>query len=361
MTTAVRFFALVSANPAIADMLARVMGHAPLLAGKLARRAELLDVLIGADLSDLAEADAYRAQISARVARAADLETALDEVRRWSGEQRFRTGVALVEGLVDPAAASRSYSDIADAALSALMPRVRAELVERHGDIEGFVPVVLAMGRYGGRALTEQSDLDLVFLYSAEGSTAENGESGGGGADGGAPLGQTIWANRLFQRYVSALTVPTAVGPLYEVDTRLRPSGAQGLLAVSIRTFRQYQEESAWTWEHMALTRAPSGGGRRGGGGGRCRHPRGARSRPRDAGIRCAGGRRRCAPTWTRAHPQAGPLDVKRGKGGLIDLEFDRPLPAIAATGAHLDPRPAPAIAGLVAGGPLGARNGGRA
>ncbi|MCV5707315.1 hypothetical protein OFN27_29540, partial [Escherichia coli] len=74
--------------------------------------------------------------------------------------------------------------------------------------------------------------------------------------DGGRPLGATLYFNRLAQRVSAALSVPTAEGALYEVDTRLRPSGAQGPLAVSLDSFARYQRENAWTWEHMALTRA---------------------------------------------------------------------------------------------------------
>src|SRR4029077_10266345 len=107
--------------------------------------------------------------------------------------------------------------------------------------------VILGLGRMGGGALTHASDLDLVYLFT--GDFADE-------SDGGRPLGGQCYYNRLGQRVTGALSVPTAEGALYEVDTRLRPSGDQGPLAVSFDSFARYQQEQAWTWEHMALCRA---------------------------------------------------------------------------------------------------------
>jgi glutamate-ammonia-ligase adenylyltransferase len=87
----------------------------------------------------------------------------------------------------------------------------------------------------------------VVFLFSG----LHEPES-----DGRRPLGATLYYNRLAQRVIAALSVPTAAGALYEVDTRLRPSGAQGPISVSFESFERYQREEAWTWEHMALCRA---------------------------------------------------------------------------------------------------------
>ena len=105
----------------------------------------------------------------------------------------------------------------------------------------------MGLGRLGGEALTHASDLDLVYLFSG----THEAES-----DGPRPLRATDYFNRLAPRVTAALSVPTASGPLYDVDTRLRPSGTDGMLAVSLESFARYQSEQAWTWEHMALTRA---------------------------------------------------------------------------------------------------------
>src|SRR5690606_2499083 len=116
-----------------------------------------------------------------------------------------------------------------------------------HGHVPGGRLVVVGLGRYGGALLTARSDLDIDYLLSG----AHDAES-----DGAKPLAATRYFNRLAQRVTGALSVPTAAGALYEIDTRLRPSGVQGLLAVNIESFVRYQVEQAWTWEHMALTRA---------------------------------------------------------------------------------------------------------
>ena len=140
-------------------------------------------------------------------------------------------------------------------------------------------------------------------------------------SDGAKPLGPNDYFNRLASRVTAALSVPTAAGPLYELDTRLRPEGAKGMLTVSLDAFERYQREEAWTWEHMALCRArPVFGSPRGARAGR----RDDRRDPRDAARFCHG-RGGCGEdAGGDGPPQAahGPLDVKLGPGGLVDLEF---------------------------------------
>src|SRR5262249_55189264 len=107
---------------------------------------------------------------------------------------------------------------------------------------------ILALGRLGGREMTSTSDLDLIVVYDFD---AERPES-----CGPRPLYGAQYFSRLTQRLISALTAQTNYGVLYRVDMRLRPSGRSGPLATQIGGFASYQEHEAWTWEHMALTRA---------------------------------------------------------------------------------------------------------
>jgi glutamate-ammonia-ligase adenylyltransferase len=176
-----------------------------------------------------------------------DLERQLDHVRRLVGERRFALGVQLVEGASDPLAVARGYSDLADAALGSLTHSTILAFEAAHGRIPEGELIILALGRYGVRALTHASDLDLILLFTGD-LMAES--------DGRRPLGTTTYFNRLGQRVIANLSVPTAAGRLYEIDTRLRPQGNQGPLVASLEAFAQYQREDAWTWEHMALTRA---------------------------------------------------------------------------------------------------------
>jgi glutamate-ammonia-ligase adenylyltransferase len=160
--------------------------------------------------------------------------------------------------------------------------------------------------------LTHASDLDLVYLFTGDFLTE---------SDGPKPLGATQYFNRLGQRITNALSVQTAAGPLYEVDTRLRPSGAQGLLAVSLDSFAKYQREEAWTWEHLALTRA-----RPIFGSAKARAALGAiltetLERSRDF-PELARNAVKMRGDIAKHKPPASELDVKMVPGGLVDLEF---------------------------------------
>jgi glutamate-ammonia-ligase adenylyltransferase len=178
--------------------------------------------------------------------------------------------------------------------------------------VPGGELLVLALGRLGGGALTHASDLDLVYLFTGD-ILPES--------DGGRPLGATTYFNRLAQRVSAALSVPTASGPLYEVDTRLRPSGTQGLLAVSLDSFDLYQRESAWTWEHMALTRARPIYGSANARAALAAIVDATLHRPREAGKLVADAAKMRADI-ARHKPPAGRFDVKLIPGGLIDAEF---------------------------------------
>ncbi len=128
------------------------------------------------------------------------------------------------------------------------LPAVETEFARRHGRVPGGAFAVIGMGRLGSREMTLASDLDLILIYDAPPDSD--------GSDGALPLSVSAYYARLSQRLIGAITAPTAEGPLYPVDMRLRPSGAAGPIASSMESFDRYQREAAWTWEHMALTRA---------------------------------------------------------------------------------------------------------
>ena len=201
--------------------------------------------------------------------------------------------------------------------------------------------VVLGLGRLGGRALTHASDLDLIYLFDAP---------PGAQSDGAKPLPATDYYNRLASRIGAALGTPTAAGPLYDVDTRLRPQGAQGMLAVSLDAFEAYQRDEAWTWEHMALCRArPLTGSEAARAKVRdliCDDPAIAAPIRREIRADAAAMREEMA----RHKPPAGPLDIKLGPGGLVDLEFAVHTLQLT-THIGLDPRLEVALAGVGRGG----------
>ncbi|MBO9714308.1 bifunctional [glutamine synthetase] adenylyltransferase/[glutamine synthetase]-adenylyl-L-tyrosine phosphorylase [Sphingomonas sp.] len=312
LPSAINFLRLLEAQPPLARLLGAILALAPTLADRLSRRAELLDGLIDASaLEPVASVDDIAAEMRAGE-RGDDYQRLLERVRRLVGEKRFALGAQIVAGTSDPLEVSAGYARVAEAAIQTLAAATAEEFERSHGKVPNSELVILALGRLGGGALTHASDLDLIYLFTGD-YLAES--------DGQKPLGAVTYYNRLAQRLSGALAMPTASGPLYEVDTRLRPSGAQGTLVVSLEGFRRYQEQEAWTWEHMALTRA---------------RPIHGSPAAREAVVqvirRVLDGKRPkrdiAADAVKMRHeiathkPPAGPLDAKLLDGGLVDLEF---------------------------------------
>lgn len=338
LPSGLNLYRLLEARPALTQHLGAILSHAPTLADQLARRPELLDGLI--DASAFAPPPDV-ATLAARFARAEeDYEAYLDRVRRDVNEARFALGAQIVLALSDPIEAAAGYARVAEAAIRALADAAVEEFEAAHGQVPGSRLLILGLGRLGGGALTHASDLDLIYLFSG----THEAES-----DGPKSLRATDYFNRLAPRVTAALSVPTAAGPLYEVDTRLRPSGADGLLAISAQSFAEYQQSRAWTFEHMALTRARPVYG-----------PAPERAALADAvrqllelrrdpaKVRADASRMRLE--IARHKPPKGPFDIKLGPGGLVDLEFAvQVLQLIHHDG--LTPHTDAAIAALVAAG----------
>jgi glutamate-ammonia-ligase adenylyltransferase len=352
--SAITTFRLLDARPDLLARLVAALTLAPVLSDELARKPERLDTLIDRDALDL---PGDTAAIMARMRGAAvrdDYEALLDAIRVVTGEIRFALGIQLIEGLADPLAIARALSRTAEAALQLAADAAVAEFVAKHGRITGSELLILGLGRLGGGALTHASDLDIVYLFTGDFAAL---------SDGPRPLGATIYYNRLASRVSAALSVPTAQGALYEVDTRLRPQGNQGPLAVSCEAFGKYQREAAWTWEHMALARArvlygspPARAELEGVLDEVLGAPRG------HAALRKAVLKMRAE--MAKHKPASGPIDAKLARGGLVDIEFlvhYLQLKGVAAGGTPLaeaapealNPDLAAALAGLAAAGLL--------
>lgn len=244
----VQIFSLFDSTPQLLDLLTEICESAPKLADYLGRNAGVLDAVLDRQFfAPLPDAASLLAEVQARVMADADYETRLNILRRWAKERRFQLGVQLLRGLVVAEEAARGFSDIADTVLRCLLPVVVETLTPRHGPPPGKGLAIIAMGKLGSREMTAASDIDMIVLYDPDGAEASAGPR---------PLPVSQYYMRLTQALVNALTAPTSEGVLYEVDMRLRPSGRKGPLATQISGFRQYQANEAWTWEHMALTRA---------------------------------------------------------------------------------------------------------
>ncbi|MDB5692639.1 MAG: glnE, partial [Alphaproteobacteria bacterium] len=341
LPTGVNFYRLLEARPALAGQVAAILSHAPALAEQVARRPALLDGLIDARAFAAPPSVAELAAEFRRSDRAGeDYQLVLDRVRRHVNERRFALGVQLIVARTDPIEAAEGYSRIAEAAIAVLVAAAVAEFEHKHGKVPGSELLILGLGRLGGEALTHASDLDLVSLFSG----THDAES-----DGPKPLRATDYFNRLAPRITAALSVSTAAGPLYQVDTRLRPSGTDGMLAVSVESFERYQRERAWTWEHLALLRARPVYGSAGAKAALAEAVRGALLQPRDP-RRLVADAVRMRSDIALHKPALGPFDIKRGPGGLIDLEFAVHVLQLK-TGIGLHPHLEDAIADLAGAG----------
>jgi glutamate-ammonia-ligase adenylyltransferase len=204
-------------------------------------------------------------------------------------------------------------SDIAEVLIRALAPLVEEEFGRRHGRVPGGGMAVVGFGRLGGREMTAGSDLDLIFVYDFPPEVEAS--------DGAKPLAVGHYYTRLGQRFIAALTALTAEGRLYDVDMRLRPSGKAGPIATSLHAFELYQRESAWTWEHMALTRARVISGPKPLAAAIPGVIRRVLTRPRDP-DQLLGDVAEMRERVEREHGTSNPWNVKHARGGLLDLEF---------------------------------------
>ncbi|MBT3071291.1 bifunctional [glutamine synthetase] adenylyltransferase/[glutamine synthetase]-adenylyl-L-tyrosine phosphorylase [Rhodomicrobium sp. Az07] len=235
--TALQLFAMLRANPTFLHLLAQIMGSAPRLARVLSRRRRIMEALLDPDgFGEAPTPEDVRDHIRRDILAAETYDDRLDRARVVGQERMFLAGVELLSGRIDPREAGATYSLIAESVIEALLDAVQ----ERYGN--GMpAPVVLAMGKLGGRETTASSDVDLIVVYDVPQDKAQ-----------AAPQHYA----RLTQRLISALSAPTPEGELYAVDMRLRPSGKAGPVAVRLDGFLSYQKNEAWTWEHLALTRA---------------------------------------------------------------------------------------------------------
>ena len=243
----VQLFAMFHSNPQLLALVAEIMGAAPRLADHLSRKPTVLDGVLTADFFAAPPSpEDLDADLERQLGATADVEATLDISRRWANDHIFQIGVQCLRRVIHPNTAAEALSNVADVALDRLHHHISAEFAGHHGRISGDGMAIVAMGKLGGREMTPASDLDLIFVYDASAEAS----------DGDRPLTVGQYFARLTQRLINAVTVQTNGGRLYEVDMRLRPSGNAGPIASSIEAFTRYHEAAAWTWEHLALTRA---------------------------------------------------------------------------------------------------------
>ncbi len=314
LPSGVQLFSLLKQNPSLIDLIAAIMGTAPRLARILGKRRRVLDaVLAPGFFGNLPSRAELAGIVAAELKEARDVQDVLDQARLIANEQAFLIGVRVLTGSISASQAGGAYAQLAECMIEAMQAVVEREMVRAYGHVPGGAAVVVAMGKLGGLEMTAASDLDLIVIYDFDPDTTQS--------DGARSLPPTQYFTRLTQRLISAFTAQTAEGQLYEVDMRLRPSGQKGPVATQLSSFVHYQAGEAWTWEHLALTRA--------------RVVSGAPElkvkveaaiadilrRPRDR-SKIAADVRSMRARIEREKGSKDIWDLKQVRGGLVDLEF---------------------------------------
>jgi glutamate-ammonia-ligase adenylyltransferase len=244
-----RLFSLLRQNPDLIALIAQVLGTAPRLADILAQLPEVMDAVIDpCFFGALPEEAELAAGLDRSLGQSSTYEDFLDRIRIFAQEHMFLIGTRILSGTVTAEQAGEAFARLADLLIRSLFRAVEDNFASLHGRVQGQQIAVLALGKLGGREMTATSDLDLIVIYDFD---AQHPDS-----QGPRPLYGGQYFSRLTQRLINALTAPTRYGHLYQVDMRLRPSGRSGPLATQLDGFVSYQETEAWTWEHLALTRA---------------------------------------------------------------------------------------------------------
>jgi len=310
------YFELLAQSPATARLLIELFGTTDALSRYFVRHPELLDSLLRRDgAAPQKGRPRLRRELAERLSRHDDPEQKLAALRRFKQEEILRIGLNDVSGDLPLEGVMAELTAVAEACLEEALALAEAELIERHGPLPTARLAILGLGKLGSGELGYQSDLDLVFLYT------HPEERSAGGRGKAVTAGE--WFTRLVQRLISHLQLPLREGILYRIDTRLRPSGSQGALVVSLGALETYHRTESALWERQALLRA--------------RHVAGdpavseaAFSRvlepllfqpdpePRQLASAIAGMRRRLE----EASLAAGGNDPKLDPGGLLDVEF---------------------------------------
>jgi glutamate-ammonia-ligase adenylyltransferase len=245
----VQIFSMLRARPGLLMLLARILSSAPRLAETLSSRPQLFDAMIDrGELTRQPKPVELATMLAAALGQARHFEDVLDRARIFAKEQSVLIGTRVLSGILPAEAAGAHFSDLADAVITALFDAVGHEIRTAYGTLEGGGFCVLGMGKLGSREMTATSDVDLIVIYDHAPDASES--------DGPKALSPSQYAMRFTQRLIAAISAPTSVGALFEVDMRLRPSGRSGPVATRIDSFDDYQRSKAWVWEHMALTRA---------------------------------------------------------------------------------------------------------
>ncbi len=314
------YLSLLVENPMALSQLVKLCAASPWITRQLTRYPVLLDELLDPRmLYSPPGREELEAELRQRLLPVAqdDLERQMELLRHFRHSNVLRVAAADVADAIPLMVVSDHLTDIAEVVLEHTLELAWNHLLERHGappcngDEKGFA--IIAYGKLGGIELSYGSDLDLVFVHDSE----------AGDTDGPRPVASAVFYARLAQRIIHILATQTAAGILYEVDTRLRPSGASGLLVSGFDAFARYQQEKAWTWEHQALVRARIVAGSESLGERFSWLRRQVLSRPRDKTALCREvAEMRSKMVETHSGRDRNLFHLKQDPGGITDIEF---------------------------------------
>jgi glutamate-ammonia-ligase adenylyltransferase len=316
------YLKLLTTLPRASRRLFNLFGQSEFLSRTFLRHPELLDALVQHQFDEpVKDAERIRQELAARVGRYTDPEERHAAMPRFKNEELLRIGLNDIGGDLPVPDVARQLTAVADAVLDECLFLAESEQRERYGiplrngAREGLV--IIAMGKQGGHELGYHSDLDLLFVYSGEGSAETTGGTRG-------QVTHHEYFAKVVQRLLTLLTLQLRAGYLYKIDARLRPSGNQGALVVSLDALRKHHQERARLWERQALIKArPAAGDTTR--FHRLQHEVLAplvyeRPLPPDAAEEID--RLRTRMEREVAHETAEELNPKVGNGGLVDVEF---------------------------------------
>lgn len=343
------YLVLLTENPGALQRLMTLCAASPWIAEQITRFPLLLDELLNEGrLFKPPLAPELAAELRERLTRIPedDLEQQMEALRHFKLAHGLRVAASEIAGTLPLMKVSDYLTWLAEAILDQVLALAWRQTVAKYGNprrADGSLCdpdfIIVGYGKVGGLEFGHGSDLDLVFIHDGD-SQAET--------DGAKPIDGAQFFARLGQRIIHLLTTQTTSGQLYEVDMRLRPSGAAGLLVSSLAAFQRYQENEAWTWEHQALVRARvlTGCARVAEGFERVRATilERARDLPKlqaevsemRAKMRDnLGSRETAAGTGANAFDAATSFDLKQDAGGIVDIEFMVQYAALAWSGQH--------------------------
>lgn len=318
------YLVLLLENPAALRELIALCSASPWIAERLSSQPALLDELL--DSTSLYSAVDREAQTQALRQQSSrlpehDLEVQLEILGYFKAARQLSVAAAEVMGHLPLMQVSDRLTELAEVVVEQALAVAWRELTAKHGrpgragSGSGFA--VIGYGKLGGIELGYDSDLDLVFIYDA----AQQGQT-----DGERPLDHAQFYLRLGQRLIQILTARSAMGPLYEIDMRLRPSGSSGMLVASFAAYREYQLHSAWTWEHQALVRARFIAGDDELGQRFSEFRSEVLQQPRDLAKLAEDVVQMRERMRAQLHPgergASGKFHLKQGRGGMVDIEF---------------------------------------